>query len=142
MKTSARNCLNGIVRAITSGAVNDEIELEVAGGHTVVATVTRHSTQSLGLAAGSPAFALVKASSIILMADCSRIRLSARNQFTGRVRQWVEGAVNSEVTLEVAPGLEFTAIVTRASAQELGVAEGIELTAVFKASSVLLGVES
>jgi molybdate transport system regulatory protein len=67
MRTSARNQFPGKVSAIKAGAVNDEIELDAAGGHTIVAIITHASTQELGLQAGADALALVKASSIILV---------------------------------------------------------------------------
>jgi molybdate transport system ATP-binding protein len=85
MKSSARNQLVGTVSAIVAGAVNDEVEITLAGGQRVVAVVTRESTVRLGLAVGSPAFALVKASSIIVVADAGSTLLSARNQLAGTV---------------------------------------------------------
>src|SRR5690606_31405120 len=68
MRTSARNQFLGTVTGIKPGAVNDEVELRIAGGQTLVATVTRESIESLGLAPGVEAYALVKASSVILLA--------------------------------------------------------------------------
>ncbi len=140
MKTSARNQFAGKVSAIRAGAINDEVELEVAGGHRIVATVTRESCTQMQLAVGADAFALVKASSIILMSDCADVRLSARNQLQGTVAQLTDGAVNSEVILELPGGLSVAVIITRASAQALGLAVGQEALAIFKASSVILGV--
>jgi molybdate transport system regulatory protein len=61
MKTSARNQFSGTVSAIKDGAINDEIELDVGGGLSVVATVTRESRSELGLGIGAKALALVKA---------------------------------------------------------------------------------
>lgn len=52
MKTSARNHFTGTVHAVRSGAINDEVDLAVAGGLHVVATVTRESRDALGLAPG------------------------------------------------------------------------------------------
>jgi molybdate transport system regulatory protein len=59
MKTSARNQFFGTVSRVQSGAVNDEIELDIAGGHKIVAIVTSESTSSLGLQIGAQAFALI-----------------------------------------------------------------------------------
>ncbi|MDY0744660.1 TOBE domain-containing protein [Paucibacter sp. R3-3] len=140
MKTSARNQFAGKVSAIREGAINDEVELEVAGGHKIVATVTRESRNSMKLAAGASAFALVKASSIILMSDCDGVRLSARNQLKGKVAKVTDGAVNTEVVLELAGGIQVAVIITLASAQAMGLAQGSEALAIFKASSVILGV--
>jgi molybdate transport system regulatory protein len=140
MKTSARNQFAGTVRTVRSGAINDEIELEAIGGVRIVATVTRESRHELGLDVGAKAFALVKASSIMLMTDAGDVRLSARNQLAGSVSRIVPGAVNTEVVLQLAGGGTVAAVITNESAKSLGLADGSAATAVFKASSVILGV--
>lgn len=139
MKTSARNQFAGTVEAIRPGAVNDEIDLLVACGQRIVATVTRESTNALGLEVGRPAFALVKASSIILMTDTAGVRLSARNQLAGSVSRVTPGAVNTEVVLTTAGG-NVAAIITNESAKNLELAAGKPATAIFKASNVIIGV--
>jgi molybdate transport system regulatory protein len=140
MKTSARNQFFGTVSGIQPGAVNDEIELDIAGGHRIVAIVTHESTASLGLAPGAQAFALVKASSIILMTAGEGARFSARNQLAGTVSRLTPGAVNTEVVLDLAGGGSIAAIITNESARALDLAEGRTATAMFKASSVIVGV--
>ncbi|MEO8311402.1 MAG: TOBE domain-containing protein [Caldimonas sp.] len=139
MKSSARNQLVGTVSAIVAGAVNDEIELTVAGGQRIVAVVTRESTARLGLAVGAAAFALVKASSVVVVADAGETLLSARNQLAGTVASIQPGAVNAEVEID-AGGVRVVAIVTQASARALALAPGVAVLAVFKASSVIVGV--
>ncbi len=69
LAVSARNRLPGRVVAHVTGAVNDEVVLEMAGGAQVVATVTRESGESLGLKVGDPAQALIKASHVIVAVD-------------------------------------------------------------------------
>ena len=69
------------------------------------------------------------------------MKVSARNTLKGTVKKLVMGAVNAEVTLEVAPGLEVTGIITKASAESLGLAEGSEAYAVVKASDVMFAVD-
>lgn len=140
MKTSARNQFAGTVRVVRGGAINDELELEVIGGLRIVATVTRESRTELGLEVGAKAFALVKASSILLMTDAGEVRLSARNQLAGTVNRVVPGAVNTEVVLQLPGGGTVVAVITNQSATSLGLADGGPATAVFKASSVILGV--
>jgi molybdate transport system regulatory protein len=66
LRTSVRNRLCGIVARCQDGAVNAEVVLELPGGKTVTAIVTRESVHNLGLAVGVPACALIKASRIIL----------------------------------------------------------------------------
>ncbi len=140
MKTSARNQFQGKVSAFHRGAVNDEIELEIPGGHRIVATITHESSESLGLKVGSEAFALVKASSVILATGNDGMRLSARNHLAGNITRVQPGAVNTEVTLEIGTGVTVAAVVTNESAQELALAEGQRAEAIFKASSVIIGV--
>ena len=69
------------------------------------------------------------------------MKISARNLLKGRVAKIVQGAVNCEVTLEVAPGVEVVSIITKTSVQSLGLAEGKEAFAVIKASSVMIAIE-
>jgi molybdate transport system regulatory protein len=139
MKTSARNHFVGQVSEIKTGAVNDEITLKV-GEATLVAVVTQDSTKSLGLSVGSPASALIKASSVIVMIDADPAKVSARNVFAGTVKAVKSGAVNSEITI-VSGQLELAAIITNESVTRLGLAIGKPASAVVKASSVIVAVE-
>lgn len=144
MKTSARNQFLGTVTRVKAGAVNDEIELEVAGGHRIIAVITHESTESLGLQPGAEAFALVKASSILVMTGAmtgdETARLSARNKLAGIVARVQAGAVNSEVVIDLPGGGSVAAIVTNESCQALKLASGVVATAIFKASSVIIGI--
>lgn len=139
MKTSARNHFSGQVTRTLRGAVNDEIEIQVAGGHCVVATVTHESAESLGLEVGAQAYALVKASSIVVVTDADGARFSARNRLTGLVARITPGAVNDEVVIDLPGGGSVAAIITHGSCEELGLAVGGTATAIFKASSVIVG---
>jgi molybdate transport system regulatory protein len=140
LKTSARNQFTGTVSGYKAGAVNDEIELTLPGGERITAIVTRESTELLGLKAGATAFALVKASSVIVATDLQDgTRLSARNQLPGTVSAVTPGAVNAEVVIQLDGGSSIAAVVTQASVQAMGLAPGRRATALFKASSVILG---
>jgi molybdate transport system regulatory protein len=140
MRTSARNQLFGTVAGVVQGAVNDEVTMTLPGGETLVATVTHESAEALGLAAGAPVVALVKATSVVLVASAEdAARLSARNRLSGTVQLVRRGAVNAEVTIALPGGAVIAAIITDASVDALGLAAGEAATAVFKASSVLLG---
>ena len=139
MKTSARNHFAGQVTRVQRGSVNDEIEIEAAGGHKVVAIVTHESAEGLGLAVGAQAFALVKASSIVVVTEAEGAHFSARNRLDGTVSRITPGAVNDEVVIDVADGVSIAAIITHASSEALGLAVGAPATAIFKASSVIVG---
>jgi molybdopterin-binding protein len=69
------------------------------------------------------------------------MKLSARNVLKGKVVQVVKGAVNSEVTLELPGGEKLVSIITNASVESLGLAEGKQAYAVIKASNIMVGVE-
>ncbi len=140
MKTSARNHFDGTIESVREGAINDEIKLAITDGVHIVATVTRESRDELGLKVGAKAFALVKASSIILVTEASDVRLSARNQLVGTVSRVTRGAINIEVVLKVPGSAEVVAVITNDSATNLGLAAGSAATAIFKASSVVVGV--
>ena len=140
MRTSARNALRGTVTRLTDGAVNAEVTLQVATGVEIVAVVTRPSVEELGLAVGKPAIALIK-SSFIVLAKGEGIVTSARNQIAGRVAAREDGAVNSEITLDIADGKTLTATITRESAEALGLQPGVTVTALIKAPHVILAVE-
>lgn len=140
MKTTARNQLPGRVMVVAEGALHDEIEIDVGGHQRVVAMVTRSSREALGLGIGVEVFALVKASSIILASADAQARFSARNQITGHVRRIITGAVSTEVVLEMPNGGHLVASITLASAQALALKEGDVVTALFKASAVILAV--
>lgn len=140
MRTSARNQFFGTVTAIKEGAVNDEIELDVTGGHKIVATITRSSTLDLGLRVGSEAYALIKASAIILGAADAAGRVSARNQLTGVVARLQPGAVNTEVIVDLPRAGSVAAIITNDSSEALGLAAGQPVSVIFNASSVILAL--
>ncbi len=142
MKTSARNQLAGTVTAVRPGAVNDEVELALAGGTTLVAIVTHASAVALDLKPRAAATALIKASHVLLATGLGSAKVSARNRLHGTVCAVAPGAVNSEVTLELdgGGGVRIVAIVTEASARALGLAPGVEATALVKASDVILAV--
>ncbi|WP_041725484.1 TOBE domain-containing protein [Paraburkholderia phenoliruptrix] len=144
VKTSARNQLYGTVSHIARGSINDEVSLTLPGGHTIVAVLTHESTEALGLAVGAAAFALIKASWVVLFVEDTGgapLKLSARNQLRGVVQSVKRGAVNAEVSLVLDGGAVVTAVVTNQSAASLGLAEGASAVAAFKASSVILGVK-
>ncbi len=69
------------------------------------------------------------------------MKISARNALKGTVKAVVPGAVNTEVLVEVAPGVEITAIITKASADSLSLAEGKEVYAVIKSSDVMVAID-
>jgi molybdopterin-binding protein len=69
MKISARNTLPGIVRKVEEGAVNAEITIELAANLSVVSIITRDAARNLRLKPGDRAYAVIKASSVMVGID-------------------------------------------------------------------------
>jgi len=69
MEISARNALKGTVKAIEVGAVNTEVILEIAADVEITAIITKTSAEKLGLSVGKQAYAVVKASDVIVAID-------------------------------------------------------------------------
>ncbi len=69
------------------------------------------------------------------------MRISARNVIKGKVQKIVVGAVNSEVVMVTEHGETIVSIITKDSAESLGLKVGKEVYAVIKASSVMVAVE-
>ena len=69
MKTSARNQFKGTVTEVVKGPVSTEVTIEVAAGIRLVGVISTRSAEMLGIAAGKAAYALVKASNVIIAVD-------------------------------------------------------------------------
>ena len=69
------------------------------------------------------------------------MKISARNQFSGTVKQIVKGPVSAEVTVSIAPGIDVVAVISTTSVANLGLANGKPARVLIKSSSVLVGVD-
>ena len=69
------------------------------------------------------------------------MQVSARNALKATVKKVVDGAVNTEVTLEIAPGVEVTAIITKSSSEKLQLEEGKQAYAIIKSSDVMVAID-
>ena len=69
------------------------------------------------------------------------MKLSARNNLKGKIKAIDIGAVNVDVVIEVAPGIEISSVITKKSCERLGLEVGKEAYAIVKASNVMIGVE-
>ncbi len=141
MTISSRNQLTGKVSNITDGAVNDEVEIALNSGGKLIAVVTRNSVEALDLQPGKEVIALIKAPWVTLATEDCGYQFSARNQFPGSVLSLLRGTVNTTVSVSIDGGTELTAIITNEAADEMALKNGCRLTALIKASSVLLAVK-
>ena len=69
------------------------------------------------------------------------MKLSARNVLKGKVKKITEGAVNSEVIIELPGGIEMVSVITKSSVENLGLVVGKDCYAVIKASNVMVAVD-
>ena len=69
------------------------------------------------------------------------MKLSARNVLPATVKGITPGAVDTEVTVELAPGIEIVSIITKQSAEKLKLKPGVKAYAIVKASNVMIGVD-
>ncbi|MDO9067223.1 MAG: TOBE domain-containing protein [Deltaproteobacteria bacterium] len=140
MKVSARNTFSGTVTNIIKGAVNAEVIISLKGGVPLTAVVTNGAIDNLGLKVGAEAYAIIKASSVIIGTDLHDAKVSARNIFCGTIAKIIEGPVNTEVDVEIGGGNTVSAVITHGSSTRLELKVGGHACALFKASSVIIGV--
>jgi len=140
MKISARNVLPGTVKEIKKGAVNAEVVIALRGGEEVVSIITNASVERLGLKTGGEAFAIVKASDVMVGKGLENAKISARNILTGKVAGLHDGSVNSEVEIRLPGGTILVASITKESVHALGLKQDDTVNAVVKASHVMVGL--
>lgn len=141
MRTSARNQFFGVVSGLRRGEINSEVTLALPGGDRLAAVITNASVDDLLLARGTPAFALVKASWVILSLD-GPPPARARNVFTGIVERISAGKENGEVLVRLPGGSPLVAVVTDADAKSLSLRPDRKVRASVDARNVILGVNA
>ena len=66
------------------------------------------------------------------------MKVSARNFIPGKVKAVTMGMVNAEIDIEVAPGIEIVSVITKQSAESMGLKVGSSVNALIKASNVVV----
>ena len=140
MQLSARNVWLGQVETIDTGAVNSVVNIQLKGGDKISSVITDNSVKRLELAPGKEVMVIVKASCVLLGQGIDPEQISARNILSGTIANITPGAVNDEVTLNLPGGSTVTSIITSKSVKRLGLVEGKPLSAIIKATDVLLAV--
>ncbi len=69
MKLSARNQLKGKIVEVKEGAVNGTVKIDIGGGNVISSVITMTSIKELGLEVGKEAYAVIKASSVMIGVD-------------------------------------------------------------------------
>ncbi|SBS30440.1 Molybdenum-pterin-binding protein MopA [Marinomonas aquimarina] len=135
--TSVRNQFRGQVVSLEHGAVNTEVVIDIGSVQPLVAIISRDSAEQLGLRAGKQAIAMVSESSILLSKETT-LATSARNRLIGSVVRITEGAVNSDITIDLGQNKTLNAVITNTSLHELALQSNDQVAAIFKAPSVIL----
>jgi molybdate transport system regulatory protein len=135
MGLSIRNQLSGVVVGVARGEVMATVRARLAGGQEVVAVITLEAVDELGLAEGQEVTVLVK-STEVAVATGPLPGISIRNRLAGTVTAVEHGAVMTTVKIAVDGGPDLTAAITKDGAQELALAEGDSVTALFKSTEV------
>ena len=66
MKISARNQLKGTVKSIETGSVNAIVHIDIGNGNVISSTISIDAVKELGLAVGQEAYAIIKATSVMV----------------------------------------------------------------------------
>lgn len=136
MKTSARNTLKGTITEIKKGQVNSEIILSIGVATELKAVITNDSVDEMKLAVGDEAYAIIKAS-FVMVAKEKPGSISTRNIIETKVVEVKNGIVNSELKLAMGNQL-LTAVITEDAAEDLDFKAGDTVYALIKANFVIL----
>lgn len=136
---SARNKIKGTIREVKEGAVNGIVKLETPKGHKVSATISMEAIRELSLKAGKEATAVIKATEVMMANDF--LKISARNQFRGKITEILPGAVNAIVKLDVDAEFGLSSTISLEAVKELSLKAGEEAVAVIKATSVMISAD-
>lgn len=69
------------------------------------------------------------------------MKISARNIIKGKIKEVKMGVVNAEILVEIPGGTEMVAIITKESADSLGLVAGKEVYTIIKASNIMIGID-
>jgi molybdate transport system regulatory protein len=141
VKVSARNVFPCTLIAMHEEAVDVTAILQVSAANMISSVITHGAAADLRLAPGRRVMALVKSSSVQLASAGGIPPGTSRNRLEGQVVRRVDGGVNSEVQLDIGDGKMLTAVIPKANAEKLRIADGEQFDAFFKASDVMLAAD-
>ncbi len=140
LQVSSSNRLFGRVERMRVGYVDVEIDLAIAGGHSISVLVTQASAEALKLRPGMEVVALLDAAQIILVKDFAGYRLSAGNQLSGVVERIERDEIDAMVILRLLHGDDIVAIISSESLQTMGLKVGDAVVAVFDPEAIALSL--
>lgn len=136
MKLSARNKFIGKVTDVTRGAVNGIVKIELSNGQHITSSITLEAIDDLDITVGKEVTAIIKSTSVLI--GRGQLTLSARNKLSGTIIDINRGAVNAIVKIELPSNVVISSSITLEAVDELDLTVGTEVTAVVKASEVLI----
>ena len=136
MKLSARNKFIGKVTDVTRGAVNGIVKIELSNGQHLTSSITLEAIDDLDITIGKEVTAIIKSTSVLI--GRGHLTLSARNKLSGTIIDINRGAVNAIVKVELPSNVVITSSITLEAVDELDLTIGTEVTAVVKATEVLI----
>lgn len=136
MKLSARNKFIGKVTDVTRGAVNGIVKIELSNGQHITSSITLEAIDDLDITVGKEVTVIIKSTSVLI--GRGQLTLSARNKLSGTIIDINRGAVNAIVKVELPSNVVISSSITLEAVDELDLTVGTEVTAVVKASEVLI----
>lgn len=136
MKLSSRNKFIGKVVDVTRGAVNGIVKIELSNGQHLTSSITLEAIDDLDITIGKEVTAIIKSTSVLI--GRGQLTLSARNKLSGTIIDINRGAVNAIVKVELPSNVVITSSITLEAVDELDLTIGTEVTAVVKATEVLI----
>ena len=131
MKLSARNKFIGKVTD-----VNGIVKIELSNGQHITSSITLEAIDDLDITVGKEVTAIIKSTSVLI--GRGQLTLSARNKLSGTIIDINRGAVNAIVKVELPSNVVISSSITLEAVDELDLTVGTEVTAVVKASEVLI----
>lgn len=141
LRISTKNLFSGSIINVTCDAPVAQVVLQLKSGQKIYAVISHDSVAKLQLQQGGTAYALVKASSVMISNAPQQTTLSARNIIKGKISKLTTNSVLGEIALDIGGGDKITSTITRNSIERLNLKEGDDAWAVIKSSSVIIGVD-
>ncbi|SFK23346.1 TOBE domain-containing protein [Methylocapsa palsarum] len=141
LKLSIRNAYHCKVVEVIPSPVNVSVKLIIGPETEIYAFVTNKSVVELGLAPGRSAVALINPPSVHLMAVGDPPKIAVRNKLKGFVIDRVDGASDSELSVDLGGGKTIVSVSSRESADAAGVVAGVDVWAVFESADVILACD-
>lgn len=139
VQTSARNKLAGTIQTIAPGPINDTVVIRLGDDTEVVAHVSRSSIDELALQPSQHVLIFIDASAVMIGLAKPDNLLSARNQLKGRIERITSDEAGAEISIRLNTGPVIASQITPDAITSLKLDVGLEVYAIFKASSVMLG---